>query len=172
MCFWRTVFYWTAIQWVTQKTHTGNSKLHQKKNSQNFLIHQQLNCKQPTNQPETQRTTLSPCLQQNRAHSSYVCGDIRPCWAFCTVPCKSGALELAAHEDWPDEFLGLPLLWKGYGGALEPQELLTPVSEAEPQRQLHPEMITWSKNDHPFSSTSFQCPVFSACFVKVWKSQF
>lgn len=97
MWFWRTVFYWTTVQWVTQKTHTDNSKLHQKKKSQNFLIHQQLNCKQSTNQPVTQRTTLSPWLQFSKLLR---CGNIRPCRAFYSVPCRSRTLEFAAREDW------------------------------------------------------------------------
>lgn len=127
---------------------------------------------QTANKPiRNSKNHFEPFLQQNRAHNS-CCGDIRPCRAFYTDLYRGGALEFAAHEDWLHGFLGHALLWKVCGGALEPQVLLTPVSEAEPQRQLHPEVIVWSKNYHLFSSITFQRPLFNACFVKVWKSQF
>lgn len=144
-----------------------------KKNKTPKLLDTPTTMLQIANKPiRNSKNHFEPLSSAEKSTQLLCCGDIRPCRAFYTDPCRGRALEFAAHEDWLHEFLGLPLLWKDCGGALEPQELLTPVSEAEPQRQLHPELIVWSKNDHPFSSISFQRPLFNACFVKIWKSQF
>lgn len=168
MWFWRMLFYWTAVQWVTQKTHTGNSKLHQ--TPPNFLIYQQL---LTANKQTKQRPKDLPwALVFSRIeHTALML------WAYqalqgllhCSMQKQSigifSSWGLTRWIPWPSS--PVEGLW-----SLKPQELLTPVSEAEPQRQLHPKMMGWSKNDHRFSSISFQLPVFNACFVKIWKSQF